>query len=214
MFSKAYDLLMSDVDYNQIYQVVKPYISYNDFMVDAGCGSGYFLIELLQNEHQAIGIDMDSSMLAIALEKLTSLGLPAKLYEHDLRNPLGAKADVIFMMFDVINYFKGAKRILRNMHTGLNTKGRLIFDVYKEEVLGTYHDFMEINDEPFDYQWEIKTDKHVMIHTLTIQDEKEMVRQYVYPLPYYLNILKDLGFTYDITEGPDIRKHYIIAYKK
>ncbi|TNF08583.1 MAG: class I SAM-dependent methyltransferase [Bacillota bacterium] len=214
MFAKAYDLLMSDVDYEQLYTFIKPYLKQDDTIIDAGCGSGYLLRELLKNHHQVIGIDLDASMLAIAREKLIRDDLSTALYEHDLREPLFIKVDAILMMFDVINYFKGSKRILRNLYHALNRGGKLIFDVYKESVLKEYEYYLEEDSEPFSYRWEIQTKNHHMTHHLVTPFGEDSVKQYVYPMSYYENILNDLGFTYEILNGPDERKNYVIAYKK
>lgn len=213
MFAKAYDLLMADVDYEQIYEWLKPHFKNTDLIIDAGCGSGYLLLELLNHGHQAIGIDIDSSMLSIALDKLRENHVETNLYEHDLRNPMNAQADVIIAMFDVANYFKGIKKVFKNIHQALYDGGRFIFDIYKKEVLVDYQDYSEIEDEPISYAWRIETSGHLMTHYVEFEDEMDIVKQYVYDLDYYLDILKSLGFTYEVSDGIDSRKHYIVATK-
>ena len=213
MFAKIYDALMADVDYERLYTWLKPYLKSNDFIVDAGCGSGYLLLELLKEKHVAIGIDHDQSMLSLALEKLRSHHLETSLYEHDLRHTLYGPFDVVLMMFDVINYFKGAKKVFKNVYQALEKDGRLIFDVYKEEVLETYASYHEIEDEPFDYAWQITSHKHLLKHQVIVGDSIDHVTQYVYPLSYYTDHLKSLGFKVEILEALDPRKHYIIATK-
>jgi len=213
MFAKAYDQLMADVDYEAIYLFLAEYLKENDVIIDAGCGSGYLLLELVKRNHVAIGIDIDSSMLSIALDRLVESQLKAELYEHDLRNPLGVKVDVILMMFDVINYFKGAMKIISNLYKGLNSGGRLIMDLYKEEVLVEYKDYYEEDVNPIDYQWSIKTNQNQLIHHVTVNQETNQIIQYVKPLTYYVELLESVGFKVDVKQGPDQRKHYIIAYK-
>jgi SAM-dependent methyltransferase len=213
MFAKAYDLLMADVDYEAIYTWLEPYLKADDVIMDAGCGSGYLLEELIKRNYRAIGIDIDSSMLSIALDRLVEKQLKAELYEHDLRDSLGVKVDVILMMFDVINYFKGASKIFRNMYHGLNKGGRLILDLYKEEVLEEYKDYQEEDESLIAYQWNIQAHHQKLIHLVTVQQETNRIIQYVKPLNYYVNLLNSLGFKVEIKEGPDQRKHYVIAYK-
>ncbi|MBU1142162.1 MAG: class I SAM-dependent methyltransferase [Firmicutes bacterium] len=213
MFAKAYDLLMADVDYEKIYEWLKPHFKNTDLIIDAGCGSGYLLLELLNHGHQAIGIDIDSSMLSIALDKLRMNHLETNLYEHDLRNPFGAEADVILAMFDVTNYFKGIKKVFKNIHQALYDGGRFIFDVYKKEVLSEYSNYSEIEEEPIPYAWKIETQGHLMTHYVEFEDEIDIVKQYVYDLDYYLDTLKELGFNYTVSDGIDPRKHYIVATK-
>lgn len=213
MFARAYDLLMADVDYEALYTWLKPYLKDQKTILDAGCGSGYLLLELLKNQHEAIGVDIDSGMLSLANDKLRDADLKANLFEHDLRNPLGVSFDVILAMFDVANYFKGLKTVFHNIYEGLNPGGIFIFDLYKEDVLTDYQDYIEIEDDPIHYEWHIRSVKNQLLHEVRIGDETVEIRQYIYELDYYLNLLKDLGFKVEIKDGLDSRKHYIVAYK-
>jgi SAM-dependent methyltransferase len=214
MFAKAYDLLMADVDYEAIYIWLAPYLAKDDVIIDAGCGSGYLLEEFVKREYRVIGIDIDSSMLSIALDRLTEKQLNAELYEHDLREPLGVKVDIILMMFDVINYFKGASKIFKNLYKGLNQGGKLILDFYKEEVLEDYRYYEEEADLPINYRWTIQSEGSRLIHHVTAGQETNQIIQYVRSKNYYLDLLVSLGFDVELKEGPDERKHYLIAYKK
>ena len=214
MFAEAYDLLMSDVDYDKIYLWMKPYLKPSDLIIDAGCGSGYFLLELLKNNHQSIGIDLDSHMLSRAREKLQSEDLYAPLYEHDLRKSYHMKADVIVMLFDVVNYFKGTKTVFKHAFDALNHNGRLIIDLYQDDIISSYDQYEENESEPIHYHWKIHVKNHLITHELTIEHEKKMIRQYTYPLKHYVDELEHIGFDVTIDKGPDMRKHYLIAYKK
>lgn len=213
MFARAYDLLMADVDYEAIYEWLKPYINLDKTIIDAGCGSGYLLLELLKNNHQAIGIDNDTEMLSLAQNRLQEHELNPMLYDHDLRDTLGVKVDVILAMFDVVNYFKGVHKVFHNIYQALNDEGLFIFDIYKEEVFNLYNNYTEIDDEPIHYEWHVKTKDHQLLHTVKIENEIEKIKQYVYPISYYQEILESLKFRVEIEEGIDSRKHYIIAYK-
>lgn len=214
MFSHAYDLLMADVDYEALLEQFESYLKPHDFILDAGCGSGYFLLELIKKKYHAIGVDHDTDMLKIAQEKLTSHALFTHLYEHDLRKPLYGDFNVIFMMFDVINYFKGAKLVIKNMYNSLEKGGFLIFDCYKEDVLSTYHLYEEEDTEPITYHWKMTVKGHILKHHVTFDSSIDIITQYVYPLSYYVDILDACGFQYEVKDGMDERKHYIIAQKR
>ena len=214
MFAEAYDLLMSDVDYDMIYQWMKPYLKPQDLVIDAGCGSGYFLVELLKNNHQAIGIDLDTYMLSRAQKKLQDHHLSTSLYEHDLRKSYHMKADIIVMLFDVINYFKGTQAVFKHAYQALHQGGKLILDLYQEDVMRTYDQYEESDNEPINYHWKINVKNHIIKHELTIDGEKKNIIQYIYPLQHYMDELEHIGFKVKMDKGPDIRKHYLIAYKK
>jgi SAM-dependent methyltransferase len=212
MFSKIYDQLMSDIDYEQIYDFISPYIKSKDIVLDAGCGSGYLLKELLMHQVDAIGIDHDDHMLSLAQDRLQTSNLRAPLYHHDLRDKLEVKVDVIVSFFDVMNYFKGIKQVFSNMKEALMPKGLFIFDIYKESVLDDFDGYDESEREPFEYQWSIKKDEMRLKHKVIVGKEVYKLTQFVKPLSYYEQILLELGFKdIKVLNGPDIRKHYIIA---
>lgn len=213
MFSKLYDALMEDVDYGLIYQFIKPYITKEDIILDAGCGSGYLLLELLKRSHHAFGLDKSTEMLSLARDKLMLENLPVELYEHDLRDPFYIKVDVILMMFDVVNYFKGVKKLFKHVYQGLNHGGTFIFDIYKTSVLTEYHNYIETDIDPVKYTWHMTAHKTQLHHKVMIDHVKQDITQYVYALDYYLDILSLYGFSFDVKDGPDSRKYYIIAYK-
>ncbi|MDR4968087.1 MAG: class I SAM-dependent methyltransferase [Acholeplasmataceae bacterium] len=213
MFAKVYDILMSDVDYDAIYQQIKLYLKKEDTIIDAGCGSGYLLLELLRHDHYAIGFDHDTEMLSIAFDRLRTNQFAAGLYEHDLRNKIYTSADVILAMFDVMNYFKGIKKVFQNIYQALNQGGRFIFDIYKYEVLDEYHQYEEKETEPITYEWSIISKGEMLHHKVKVLDETDFIKQYVYPLDYYLDELKTIGFTYEVKDSIDSRKHLIIAFK-
>lgn len=214
MFAGIYDVLMSDVDYEALLIAFEPYLNKNQIIIDAGCGTGYFLKELLASGYDALGLDMDSDMLKMAKDKLIKAQLPQPLYEHDLRKPLGIKADVIFCLFDVINYFKGTKKVFENIYQALNEKGICIFDVYKSDVMPSYDNYHESDEIPLSYDWHISYQSPILKHNLIVDQKKYQTKQYVYDISYYQQILKDLKFKHiDIKSGLDSRKHYIVAYK-
>lgn len=214
MFAKFYDAFMADVDYGLIYMFYDSHKP-NDhpIVIDAGCGSGNFLIELMKHGVNAYGVDMDEDMLGIALNKLQEENLYAPLFVHDLRDPLHIKADVITSFFDVVNYFKGTKTLFRNMYQALNHKGVYMFDCYKENVLEDYDGYIEEGNEPIPYRWSIKTNHHQLIHDVMFDKDKSIIKQYVHPIDDIKKQLIDLGFKVNIEEGPDPRKWYVVANK-
>ncbi|MCD4826441.1 MAG: class I SAM-dependent methyltransferase [Acholeplasmataceae bacterium] len=212
MFSNIYDQLMNDIDYEQIYTFLLPFINKDDVILDAGCGSGYLLEELLKHNLDALGIDNDDHMLALAQERLKTANLKAPLYHHDLRDALPIKVDVVVSFFDVMNFFKGIKGIFTHIKNGLTVNGRFIFDVYKPSVLEDFDGYVEDEDEPFKYQWSIKRRQSSLNHEVIVDSQIYKLTQYIKPLTYYKEILKSLGFKdIKVLIGPDPRKHYIIA---
>lgn len=213
MFEELYDILMSDVDYEALLEDIKPYMNKQDFIIDAGCGSGYLLVEMLKQGYTAIGIDISSKMLSLADHRLRSEGLMTKLYEHDLRNSMHAQADVMVAMLDVMNYFKGTKHVFLNCYRALYPGGRLIFDLYNDEVIKSYDGYIEDEFEPIRYRWEMKIDGHRLTHRVYDGNNEDVIKQYVYPLNYYVDLLEKIGFHVMVKPSIDERKHLVIATK-
>mgnify|MGYP000170988648 CR=1 FL=1 len=212
MFAKVYDVLMSDVDYDALFEWIKPHLKKADNIIDAGCGTGYFLKTLIEHDYDAIGVDIDDEMLAIALNRLKDNNLKAPLYHHDLRNPMHLKVDVIISLFDVMNYFKGVKTVISQIKKSLNQHGLFIFDVYKYDVLNHYDGYHEIESDPITYDWKINRDQERLIHKIKVEGYTHVQVQYIKPLSYYEKVLNEIGFkSYIVLDGPDERKHYIIA---
>jgi SAM-dependent methyltransferase len=214
MFAEFYNLLMEDIDYDVLYKTIKPYVHQDDFIIDAGCGTGYLLALLLENKHQAIGIDIDTDMLKIAKENLIKKALPQPLYEHDIRMRFGMKCDVIVSLFDVVHYFKGVKVVFKNIHQALEDHGRFVFDLYKPDIMKTYDGYVEEDNEPTKYHWSIKMKHQLLTHHICTDHQQYKIKQYLRPLSYYLDVLKETGFSKtEIIDSPDERKQIIIAFK-
>lgn len=208
MFADFYASQMADVDYKQIYEFIKPHLNVNDVILDAGCGPGYLLKELIDNGHNAIGIDNDDAMLSIATNEQELYGL---VFNHDLRNALGNNFDLIISVFDVVNYFKGIKGVFQNIYRSLNKNGTFIFDIYNKDALRKMRGFFEFSKN---YEWETWMEKEVIHHNIkTTKNQFFEIKQYGYKLKYYTDMLTAVGFTYEVINGPDLRKHYIIARK-
>jgi SAM-dependent methyltransferase len=205
MFEPLYDLLMSDVDYEALFHEIKPYLKQDDLIIDAGCGSGYMLIELIHHGYRAIGLDVSTHMLALAEEKMRQQHLMTELYEHDLRKPMIGQADVILAMFDVVNYFKGVKKVFRNIHQALYPQGRFIFDCYQISVLNDYDGYVEDEVDPVVYRWESRVSGHQFIHEVSYDGQTDKIIQYVYDVSYYIHLLESLGFDVEVKPSIDIR---------
>jgi len=95
-------------------------------LLDVGCGSGGFLMELIQAkpEVKTLGIDLSSVMVEMSKAK----GLEAKCI--DLCK-LEGKFDVITAIFDMVNYLdkKHLKRFLSCVEEHLEIGGHFIFDI-------------------------------------------------------------------------------------
>lgn len=207
-FQILYESLVSDIDYEPIIACLEKHLSKDKSTLDAGCGTGIFLLPLLKKGYLVDGLDNDTKMLSLADHKLKAAGLHTTLYEHDLRNPISKKYDQIILMNDVINYFKGVKNIFRHLKNALNDEGFIIFDCYKYEYLTEMNGYLEVETEPIKYEWLITVKGELMKHTIKSK-ETYVIKQTIKPLNYYVTTLEALNLKVEIIKGPDERKHYI-----
>jgi len=212
-FAEFYDLFQADVDYEALIQPILPYLKKDETILDAGCGSGYILAHLLNKGYNVIGIDRDEAMLERAHKKISTYGYSKQLFLHDLKYPLKQKFHQMIALLDVFHYFKGIKNLAKNMYNALYDGGTLIIDLYKEPQ--TYAESGKI--EGFKYYWEMSTIHNILKHKITLKKGKieshYVVRQYLYNLDYYLNVLKDVGFSIQTFNGFDDRKIYLVCTK-
>ncbi|MCX7746187.1 MAG: class I SAM-dependent methyltransferase [Clostridia bacterium] len=163
-FAYVYDKLMHDVDYKKwadyIEGLFKVYNHTPSLVLDLGCGTGNFCIEMSKRGYDMIGVDISGDMLACAKEKSVKAGLDILFLNQDMTNfELYGTVDAIVCLIDSINYIthkKDLKRLFKLAKNYLNPKGLFIFDInseYKlEKVLGN-NLFYEIEDD-ITYIWE------------------------------------------------------------
>ncbi len=212
-FQTVYDFLQADIDLDELLKPILPYLDKNEILVDAGCGSGHILTYLSKMGFKVLGLDIDSSMLSLAQQKINHHKLEAKLFEHDLRKPLRVKAHQIISLLDVSHYFKGVSQVFKNYYQALSKNGVLILDLYKVEV----NEIEEGQIENLHYHWEVITKNQKIRHKLTVLvNGDEFVfkqNQYYYPIEYYHQILVNLGFSIEMIDSYDDRKVYLVCQK-
>lgn len=206
-FAEFYDLMLEDIDYNIFLDTFHKYLKTTCKIVDLGCGTGSFLTVLLDNNYNAFGIDNDKEMLDLAYKKLSRKDV---LFYHDINEEIDIKADVFFMLFDVINFNSDYKNIFKNIYQALNNNGILIFDFYKNNIARKYKNYAESDEN---YKWQIETKANVMIHNLEFYNNKKTVTQYIHNKKDIIKTLKALNFKYKFIKGPDKRKHYLVCFK-
>lgn len=93
-------------------------------VLDAGCGTGNYTLELAQRGHQVVGIDSSPSMLAKAnLKKPANIsGEPPKILSHDLNDPLPFESEsfdaivsvhVLYTLSDGKRFISELRRVVR-----------------------------------------------------------------------------------------------------
>uniref|UniRef100_A0AAU2JY15 Class I SAM-dependent methyltransferase n=1 Tax=Streptomyces sp. NBC_00049 TaxID=2903617 RepID=A0AAU2JY15_9ACTN len=95
-------------------------------VLDAGCGPGLYLSELVARGADTVGIDQSADMVRLARERLGPL---AHIRRHDLDQPLAWAADATFdvvLLALVLHYAHDRVRTLRELARTLRPDGRII----------------------------------------------------------------------------------------
>ncbi|VEU82586.1 class I SAM-dependent methyltransferase [Acholeplasma hippikon] len=212
-FEHLYDFLQEDVNFDELLKPLLPYIDKNEEVLDAGCGSGHILTNLASKGYRMVGVDINSHMLSLAKQRLEELNINADLYEHDLKKPLPRQFKTIIALLDVFHYFMGIKTIAKNMYNGLTPNGTLILDLYHSPV----NEIETENDDYFMYTWKVETKGTKIRHDIKVYngefEGEYKVSQYYYPVSYYVDTLKEVGFKVSKINGFDDRKVYLICRK-
>lgn len=138
-YAKYYDVLYSDKDYDEeikfIESSLKKYYKLDSMdVLDLGCGTGGHMIPLLKQGYNLTGVDLSSSMLSIARDKIKMQGFKAKLINQSIAEfKSNKKFGICICMFDVVNYITKNSELLKsfkNIRKHMKKNGILIFDFW------------------------------------------------------------------------------------
>lgn len=168
-FAYIYDKLMYDVDYKKWADYIEEIFKANgikpSLLLDLGCGTGNFCIEMAARGYDMIGVDISHDMLSCAREKSLKKGCDILFVNQDITEfELYGTVDAIVCLMDTVNYLtykRDVKKLFKLVKNYLNPGGLFIFDInseYKlEKVLGD-NVFYEVNEE-ISYIWQNSYDK-------------------------------------------------------
>jgi SAM-dependent methyltransferase len=159
---------MYDVDYKKWVDYIENIFRQNNLkpflVLDLGCGTGNFSIEMAKRGYDMIGVDSSPHMLSCACEK--SVGMKNIMYlNQDMCNfELYGTVDAIVCLLDSINYVvdkRALKRLFKNVNNYLNPGGLFVFDIntpYKFKEVLSDNVFYDISED-VTYIWQNCFDK-------------------------------------------------------
>ena len=160
---------MEDSDYKKWADYIEKLFAINGanphMILDLGCGTGSFCIEMSKRGHEMIGIDLSPDMLSCAKEKSIEQDADILFLNQDLTDfELYGTVDAVVSLMDSINYVtykKDVMRIFKLVTNYLNPNGLFIFDInsyYKFDKVLDDNVFYNIDDE-VTYIWQNTFDK-------------------------------------------------------
>lgn len=163
-FAYVYDKLTQDIDYTKWADFIEKIIKKNNpqasMILELGCGTGSFGIEMARRGYEMICLDLSPDMLDCASDKAKKENLDILFLNQDMtRFELYGTVDVIVCLLDSFNYLtekSQVQRLFKLVKNYLNPGGVFIFDIntrYKFENTLSDNIFYEIDDE-ITYIWE------------------------------------------------------------
>ena len=237
-FSQVYDQLNGEEFYHAWFEFLQPYLTTHNKVLDLGCGSGTLLAKLLEQGHLVTGVDLSVEMLAIAKNKLESVGSNYTLYEEDMADfyENNEQYDIIISTCDSINYLNSQQKVAQlfsHISTMLKPEGFFLFDVHSDKIFEEHFPSWSYadSDENVSVLWNtFTTDGKMFEHDLTFfikqysgtyQRFDERHQQYFYKnteltgllQQYFSNIQCISDFT-DVYNKDGDRDFYIIKKTK
>jgi SAM-dependent methyltransferase len=139
LYSKYYDLLYGDKEYNSeveyIIKCIKKHAPNSNTILEFGSGTGKHGLLLEKQGYTVYGLEKSPSMVAVAKRN----GFNCK--QSDITNfAIADKFDVVLSLFHVISYItdnKSLNLVFQNAYNSLNDGGLFIFDVWYSPAVYT-----------------------------------------------------------------------------
>jgi ubiquinone/menaquinone biosynthesis C-methylase UbiE len=214
-----YDKLMEDVDYESwadyIDEIIQEHHPEAEKVLELACGTGSVAISLDELGYYSItASDLSPQMVEVGITKALQANADVRFTTLDFMNiDIEDSFDVVFSVFDSVNYLQSEKEILKMLsecENVLNPDGLLIFDFSTplnslEAVNHLNNEEAEVKDLRFFRTSEY--DPHLKIHTNTFEieqltpDKKQIINRFqevhqqrIYTLQEMLSILKQTPY--------------------
>jgi len=178
-------------------------------VLDAGCGNGFFIPNLLKGKpKKVIGIDISKWLIEIAKRKITAKNV--EFYQMDLTKKLDFEDNFfdVVVSYNVLQEIKNISTPLREMRRVLKQNGRLVISITHP----LYHLFvsgLETKDLPI-FEALRRYAKIEPIHSTAIKGFEKFFVVYRKPISYYVNEIVKSGLKIiemkDILISPQIAK--------
>lgn len=223
--SKAYDKLMSDVDYPEWAAYLDVFLKSKGarYIFEASCGTGKATKEFYKLGYEITAADISPEMLSVAGENARRDGSDIKYVQQDMRClKVGKKADAVISVCDGPNYLdlNGFKSFASSSYEALKNGGLLLFDISTRVKLKKMDKEVYFDDgEDVSCIWQNTYDNNINILKMDVtlflrkgdlfERFTETHVQYAHDVDEIKKIIKSAGFketeAYDFMTTEDYR---------
>lgn len=189
-FARLYDVLMTDIPYDQYVRKVLSFIDNptGKTLLDIGCGTGILSEKFAQEGFSVQALDLSEDMLAVAEQRFQNRRLDIPLYCMSMTEMTGIEdLDVAIIAIDSLNYLESEKEVQETfaaVYSSLKKGGHFFFDVhsiYKMNELFLKGPFT-FEDENLAYIWHTEEGENPnsVYHDLTffVKNESGMYERF------------------------------------
>lgn len=204
VISAIYSDMMSHINYRKwakyIYEIIKPYLPENPFVLDVTAGSG-----LLTNHINEIFSNIIMNDISFEMLKVAKLKIP-KICSDIRYLPFNTKFDVVISNFDSINYLLTEEDVLKafkEISQILKPDGIFVFDVSLEnnciQYIKPYIYESKFNNLRYFYKMTYDTKNKINSTIIDIYDHigqkfSEIHNQKIYPFETIFYLLEQANF--------------------
>lgn len=216
-FAYVYDIMMGGIPYDEWAEYVKGLLEKDDIktgsrIVELGCGTGAFTLEMCKLGYKMSGIDLSPDMLSVARDKFAKTDFADTVFsEQDMQEfTVPEKVDALVSVCDSINYViedGGLDKVFRCAQDSLKSNGVFVVDLktryFYENVLA--YNTMAENFPTCSYIWDNYYHEEDRINeyllTLFVQEGKHFRRyvedhfQRAYEVDEVIDAARRNGFT-------------------
>ncbi len=173
IFAEEYDQFMSEIPYKKWASQIDEYLCENNFknsdILELGCGTGNFTLQMAEKGYTMTGVDLSEKMIQVAIKKTRKTKYKINYFLQDMRIlQVPNKYPVIISVCDSLNYledFFDLQFTFQGIYKGLEKGGQFIFDLKTEAFYKSLGDsvFTDETENGY-YIWENEYQENTKIN--------------------------------------------------
>ncbi len=123
--------VVDEIEKQMVYELLEPEPGMR--LLDVGCGTGNYALELARRGLQVVGVDVSGAMLEVARRKARDRGVELRLIQADIAElELEPGSYDAVLSVTALEFFREPARVLDKCYEALRPGGRLVVGVIAE----------------------------------------------------------------------------------